>query len=756
MKARKLSLYDVRKIPPNLLNFDYVKDILYDPPNKIVTLVYKSGSTLSLGDINAGIADSITNVFMTASGELIFEFEHGQSINIGSVMSDVNVVNNGYNSGTGLLSNSSGGEYKQLGSTDSNITVSSDTTGLDLETNMSAIDIVDIDLGQSFDVDNFAWITGGSLSVTSNLTISNIWHRALLDNIKVNNLGLSIIDSTITLAPGTYYIEGFTSNHRGHGSVSSIIDASTGSTIIVGTSVTNYNASDSTLVQSPISGYFGIDIDTPIELSYMFSDHNASTYAGFPSVLTDDAGLKIWKVSDFNVIPVPIDPLEGLLRIDRYLCVQELVSGQSGRLYNTNHRHLSNIIVNNLGLAINELGDISIPPGKYYISAWDSTFNAGNGNLKIVDSDTNELILGGITTVGGSTSESTTTSKIYGTINILTERNIRLVHSVDSVGYVGNDGRGKGPLHSNAYAQLEIWNLDPPPYMAITDSSGTTTYQMSDLITGIPLTTYGDYEITFLSDILIDFKVWGAAGGCMAGGSGGYVRGSFSCTKGDILVARVGQGGTTGNVDKRGANGGFSGGGRCGMTSNSGVSAGSGGGLTGVFLSSVNHANSLLIAGSGGGGKNNYSNGGHGAYPNGGYGAAAGAAGGGAPGTQSSGGARGKEPSSYAAGGSGGSALVGGNGASSVTRNFSGSGGGAGYYGGGGGGGNFTSGGAGGGGSSYYHPTLISNASTMTAPARRIAPNSSDPDYINGHAMPTSSAAVYAESGGGLIVMRLA
>ncbi|MCF7843900.1 hypothetical protein K9M47_03305, partial [Candidatus Gracilibacteria bacterium] len=198
----------------------------------------------------------------------------------------------------------------------------------------------------------------------------------------------------------------------------------------------------------------------------------------------------------------------------------------------------------------------------------------------------------------------------------------------------------------------------------------------------------------------ITVKAWGAGGGSntytpfggTAAGGGGYVKADVSVTAGNTLQIKVGTGGAAGTP----------------ATS---------GGLTGIFLGSVTHGNSLVVVGSGGsGGTWNNGNGGAGG---GSTGAAATSGGGG--GTQVAGGAGGVY------GGAAGSALTGGAPGGSYSQG--GGYGGAGYYGGGGGGtvngGSFYQGG--GGGSSY----IISGSTniTNTQASGQTPPNTGDSDY---------------------------
>jgi len=237
-------------------------------------------------------------------------------------------------------------------------------------------------------------------------------------------------------------------------------------------------------------------------------------------------------------------------------------------------------------------------------------------------------------------------------------------------------------------------------------------------------------------------KLWGAGGGSDSTGSGqygaggGFAEGTVSLTPSSTMYLVVGQGGALGTY---------------------GGSGGSGGGYSGLFSSSVSHANAIIIAGGGGGaGDNNrggvgggltgtqgdddspqYNNGGRGGTQsaggdagNVGYSSAsgvlptAGSALQGGDGGGDNGAGRTYTPASYGGGGRGGYEPGGSQG---------GGGGGGGYYGGGGGDGNAYGangggGAGGGGGSSYLHPSLITNGSTISG-STTSSGGASDPYY---------------------------
>lgn len=174
------------------------------------------------------------------------------------------------------------------------------------------------------------------------------------------------------------------------------------------------------------------------------------------------------------------------------------------------------------------------------------------------------------------------------------------------------------------------------------------------------------------------------------GALGGSSQGTFTFIKDQVYKLRVGG---PGKDNRNGSRGGFSGGGN-----GNGSTGAGGGGFTGLFIDSIAHENSILIAGGGGGGGDDPGHGGTGGGLAGGWGSGYNSSRGGSGGSQTTAGSRAGD-----GGSSSGSQLQGGSG---------GAGGGGGYYGGGGSssGSNMT--GGGGGGSGYIHPTLITNGST--------------------------------------------
>lgn len=247
------------------------------------------------------------------------------------------------------------------------------------------------------------------------------------------------------------------------------------------------------------------------------------------------------------------------------------------------------------------------------------------------------------------------------------------------------------------------------------DSSGEWDLEGNPLV----ISTTATYDISAspsnAGEFSITTHIWGAGGGSGSpvggpggGGAGGFTVGDFELTSGTTFKFVIGSSDATPTNP--------------GQPSGHGSNAGCGGGYSGVFTTSVTHANAVIMAGGGGGTGGNDG----GTQGSGGAGGGATAQDGYSPdsvagpasgdgGTQSGGGSAGTGPQPAGDG----AALQGGAGGIRETSGSGGGGGGSGYYGGGGGagqgpGGN-TGGGGGGGGSGYLHPTLVSNGTTTTA-----------------------------------------
>jgi len=247
-----------------------------------------------------------------------------------------------------------------------------------------------------------------------------------------------------------------------------------------------------------------------------------------------------------------------------------------------------------------------------------------------------------------------------------------------------------------------------PSLTLVRASTGETTrYTITNFNTPlINLSSYGEWRITPNSTFYAELLMWGAGGGTddgtKDGGGGGFSSGTYKFEPGITHVIWVGQGGQSYTVRTQA----FGGGGTAGTN---GYGLG-GGGLTGMFKTSVTQANSIIIAGGGGGGGGSAAN-----QTGGGGGGTAGTAGGtgfAGGGTQSAGGLY------------GGAALSGGSMGTGV-----GAGGGGGYWGGGqqGAASNGADAHGGGGGSGFLHPSLIN--STTTAGVAGGAPGNSGSVY---------------------------
>ena len=264
--------------------------------------------------------------------------------------------------------------------------------------------------------------------------------------------------------------------------------------------------------------------------------------------------------------------------------------------------------------------------------------------------------------------------------------------------------------------------IGPGNPTTVTPASGTGGTKSTYTESGVTYVTHTYDTVTdaetFVANALptgteIEFLIWGAGGGSgrkggwsygFSGGGGGYVSGKKTVTIGDSFVILVGETSAYGSIGASGR--GIGGGGPNSNNGTGNVYGSGGGGYSGVFTSSVAHANALIIAGGGGGGgvANNTS----GTEKGGGGGGLIGqrgqtqssSDGGGYGGTQTSGGAL---TSGYS---NGAVILPGPLEGGSVKANSYGGGGGGGYYGGSGGAYNNPYMGGGGGGSSYTHSSI--------------------------------------------------
>ena len=259
--------------------------------------------------------------------------------------------------------------------------------------------------------------------------------------------------------------------------------------------------------------------------------------------------------------------------------------------------------------------------------------------------------------------------------------------------------------------------------------------EFSIVITNAVVTTFSytgsDQTFTVPSGVSsFTAYMWGAGGGAgynyssgggggrhnVTGGSGGFTTGTVATSAGTVYKLVVGGRGEATDVVNGNGSLAYGGGGRSQVNSHAGIGGG-GGGYSGIFLTSVAHGNSVLIAGGGAGANGGISpqnvdysgNGGGATGQDGGLNSSPNhtAGGNGKGGTQSAGGAKGNHGSGYAGQATDGSALQGGN-----SAHMSGAGGG-GYYGGGGGSHTGNYGGSGsGGGSGYIGHSSVSNGTT--------------------------------------------
>ena len=279
-------------------------------------------------------------------------------------------------------------------------------------------------------------------------------------------------------------------------------------------------------------------------------------------------------------------------------------------------------------------------------------------------------------------------------------------------------------------------SADTTSTFTIRASAGGDTTDRSFSITVKNLTvqtfsyTGSDQTFTVPSGVTsITAYMWGAAGAAgynysgsggggrssNTGGAGGFTTGTISTSAGTVYKLVVGEGGTATDVTAGFTASVYGGGGRGRVHSHAGIGGG-GGGYSGIFLTSVSHGNSVLIAGGGAGavgegtGSNDYpGNGGGSTGQDGGLNNSSGhnSNGVGHGGTQSAGGAAG---AGDAYSNQPGSALQGGDGG------HMGGGGGGGYYGGGAGGHTNGHGSSGsGGGSGYIGHSSVSNGTTTGA-----------------------------------------
>ncbi len=280
------------------------------------------------------------------------------------------------------------------------------------------------------------------------------------------------------------------------------------------------------------------------------------------------------------------------------------------------------------------------------------------------------------------------------------------------------------------------------------------------------------YEVTATGVVV--FRMWGGGGGggvyttpttARYGGPGGYLKGQFAVTIGDIITVHNGRGGQVGVVNSNGGSGGWPDGGFGARPSNPPASTfGGGGGSSRIYLNGV----LMAICGAGGGAHSFYFGGPGGSLTGGtdasdadnGKGGSQIAGGGGNPALVSAANGWGQNASTSIS-----TAVTGGQrGTQAVASTVAGCGGGGGWWGGGSNAANGTSNqnGAGGGGSSYTKPTDVTSVVTLkSADSTWRAPP--DPEgYLTDLLVARGGLTVddvpgtgYTAGGQGLIIMQL-
>jgi hypothetical protein len=320
-------------------------------------------------------------------------------------------------------------------------------------------------------------------------------------------------------------------------------------------------------------------------------------------------------------------------------------------------------------------------------------------------------------------------------------------------------------LRVHTQENLNASNTSSASFDVFQDSSGigstsNTSRHSSEYVTAAvetsdsPVTysyTGSDQTYTPSGKSKIDVFMWGAGGAAgydysssggggrhnVTGGAGGFTSGTVAITGSPTYKLVVGGRGEATDVTNGYGNYAYGGGGRAYVGSHAGIGGG-GGGYSGLFLTSVAHGNSILIAGGGAGANGGITpqnvdyagNGGGLTGQDGGLNSVAGhtAGGNGKGGTQSAGGVKGNHGSSYDGQATDGSALQGGN-----SAHMSGAGGG-GYYGGGGGSHTGGNGGSGsGGGSGYIGHASVSNGVTSGSTHTNMTGDKLPPETSNTH-----------------------
>ena len=343
----------------------------------------------------------------------------------------------------------------------------------------------------------------------------------------------------------------------------------------------------------------------------------------------------------------------------------------------------------------------------------------------------------------------------------------KIVNDISTLALRQASNENKSAYNTNSM-YVDVFQDDTGIGSLTTSSRHKDEYVASAVETADSPTTFSytgsDQTYTPSGKSKMDVVMWGAAGGAgyrynggagrvtnNTAGAGGFSSGTVNITGTPTYKIVVGQGGTAQDVQNNFTTSAYGGGGRGRVETHYGVGGG-GGGYSGIFLTSVAHGNSIIIAG-GGAGTGSPDN--VGTMYNGNGGGANGQDGGqygisqathiGGGGTQSAGGTAGQGDYSPTAG----SALLGGNGGHMA------GGGGGGYYGGGGGDHSNNNGSSGsGGGSGYIGHSSVSNGvttgSTDTAQAgTKNPPQTSHSLYSTGIARGNNGA----DGGNGLVII---
>jgi hypothetical protein len=358
----QISFYDVKNIPEELLNYDYVTTIEYSLFTQDIIVHYKSGTTKNLGSVSPGDIRNISDATIV-DGDLIIITNLG-NINAGRAVAEY-TYNTGNVTGLGLLVDNNG-TFKTVTSTDPNITITDNSSALNFDITLGSLTPPDGAPVYS----NFAWFRDTAEDFT---TISNTWSKRNINQIVVNNLGLTNVDGRITLVRGAYLIKGYTKSYRSTTSYPAIRDAVNNITLLQGMSGVNFNAADSTDCTMTIRGYLNIESTTDIELQMI-------SLIGYPTVgggindsfVTDqipltNSELMIYKLSDEPFVPVVPDNND----------IDDLLFALQQNYYNSGKYSTPSAVLSTLGATLTGtnkwFGSVLGPDGKIYGVPYSST-----------------------------------------------------------------------------------------------------------------------------------------------------------------------------------------------------------------------------------------------------------------------------------------------------------------------------------------------------------------------------------------------